>query len=249
MLSPRSRWQISLRQGMKADMGAMMSLCEKTDNDIRACINTLQVCETVCEEACRRSSLTPCCFCSSSTVAAWSRWTSGASRVSLWGRRTRTKACFTCGRRSSSYHVLNGTRWQKSWTFEWMIRLEKSLKMSSIVLLSNLRMNLLSSQIFDSITKRLWSVYSWELCGSLLTLNLTFQEAYWWGVWGSSWFREFSSEVPSCFPLGLIEWRVWKGFSGNSLVLLLFYYKRHILSWPRLDFLRSSPVCPPGSVW
>ncbi|CAF92729.1 unnamed protein product, partial [Tetraodon nigroviridis] len=34
--------EISLRQGMKTDMGALMSLCEKTDNDIRACINTLQ---------------------------------------------------------------------------------------------------------------------------------------------------------------------------------------------------------------
>lgn len=28
---------------MKVDTGALMSLCEKTDNDIRSCINTLQV--------------------------------------------------------------------------------------------------------------------------------------------------------------------------------------------------------------
>lgn len=28
---------------MRADTGTLMSLCEKTDNDIRACINTLQV--------------------------------------------------------------------------------------------------------------------------------------------------------------------------------------------------------------
>lgn len=35
--------QISLRQGMKTDSGTLMCLCEKTDNDIRACINTLQV--------------------------------------------------------------------------------------------------------------------------------------------------------------------------------------------------------------
>lgn len=28
---------------MKADTGTLMALCEKTDNDIRACINTLQV--------------------------------------------------------------------------------------------------------------------------------------------------------------------------------------------------------------
>lgn len=35
--------QISLRQGMQADPGALAALCEKTDNDIRACINTLQV--------------------------------------------------------------------------------------------------------------------------------------------------------------------------------------------------------------
>lgn len=35
--------QISLRQGLQADPGALAALCEKTDNDIRACINTLQV--------------------------------------------------------------------------------------------------------------------------------------------------------------------------------------------------------------
>uniref|UniRef100_A0A8C7ESQ5 Chromosome transmission fidelity protein 18 homolog n=1 Tax=Neovison vison TaxID=452646 RepID=A0A8C7ESQ5_NEOVI len=34
--------EISLRQGMRADPGALAALCEKTDNDIRACINTLQ---------------------------------------------------------------------------------------------------------------------------------------------------------------------------------------------------------------
>ncbi|XP_017291014.1 chromosome transmission fidelity protein 18 homolog isoform X2 [Kryptolebias marmoratus] len=34
--------EISLRQGLKADAGALMSLCEKTENDIRSCINTLQ---------------------------------------------------------------------------------------------------------------------------------------------------------------------------------------------------------------
>ncbi|XP_066545083.1 chromosome transmission fidelity protein 18 homolog isoform X2 [Amia ocellicauda] len=34
--------EISRRQGMKADTGALMALCEKTDNDIRSCINTLQ---------------------------------------------------------------------------------------------------------------------------------------------------------------------------------------------------------------
>nr|XP_006637330.2 PREDICTED: chromosome transmission fidelity protein 18 homolog [Lepisosteus oculatus] len=34
--------EISKRQGMKADTGALMALCEKTDNDIRSCINTLQ---------------------------------------------------------------------------------------------------------------------------------------------------------------------------------------------------------------
>uniref|UniRef100_A0A672GVH7 Chromosome transmission fidelity protein 18 homolog n=1 Tax=Salarias fasciatus TaxID=181472 RepID=A0A672GVH7_SALFA len=34
--------EISVRQGLKADTGALMSLCEKTDNDIRSCINTLQ---------------------------------------------------------------------------------------------------------------------------------------------------------------------------------------------------------------
>ncbi|KAM4750097.1 chromosome transmission fidelity protein 18 homolog isoform 2-T2 [Anableps anableps] len=34
--------EISTMQGLKADTGALMSLCEKTDNDIRSCINTLQ---------------------------------------------------------------------------------------------------------------------------------------------------------------------------------------------------------------
>ncbi|XP_040829540.1 chromosome transmission fidelity protein 18 homolog [Ochotona curzoniae] len=34
--------EICLRQGMRADPGALAALCEKTDNDIRACINTLQ---------------------------------------------------------------------------------------------------------------------------------------------------------------------------------------------------------------
>uniref|UniRef100_A0A7N8WTK5 Chromosome transmission fidelity protein 18 homolog n=1 Tax=Mastacembelus armatus TaxID=205130 RepID=A0A7N8WTK5_9TELE len=34
--------EISVWQGMKADTGTLISLCEKTDNDIRACINTLQ---------------------------------------------------------------------------------------------------------------------------------------------------------------------------------------------------------------
>ncbi|XP_053783691.1 chromosome transmission fidelity protein 18 homolog isoform X4 [Desmodus rotundus] len=34
--------EISVRQGLQADPGALAALCEKTDNDIRACINTLQ---------------------------------------------------------------------------------------------------------------------------------------------------------------------------------------------------------------
>ncbi|XP_034044830.1 chromosome transmission fidelity protein 18 homolog [Thalassophryne amazonica] len=34
--------EISLQQGIKTDTGTLMSLCEKTDNDIRSCINTLQ---------------------------------------------------------------------------------------------------------------------------------------------------------------------------------------------------------------
>lgn len=36
-------FQIAVLQGMKADIGALTTLCEKTDNDIRSCINTLQV--------------------------------------------------------------------------------------------------------------------------------------------------------------------------------------------------------------
>ncbi|KAM6250098.1 chromosome transmission fidelity protein 18 homolog [Porphyrio hochstetteri] len=34
--------EIAVRQGMRADSGALLALCEKTDNDIRSCINTLQ---------------------------------------------------------------------------------------------------------------------------------------------------------------------------------------------------------------
>ncbi|KAM6940353.1 chromosome transmission fidelity protein 18 homolog isoform 2-T2 [Xenentodon cancila] len=34
--------EISLHEGLKADAGALLTLCEKTDNDIRSCINTLQ---------------------------------------------------------------------------------------------------------------------------------------------------------------------------------------------------------------
>lgn len=35
-------YEITVRQGMKTDTGALMALCEKTENDIRSCINTLQ---------------------------------------------------------------------------------------------------------------------------------------------------------------------------------------------------------------
>nr|XP_047916907.1 chromosome transmission fidelity protein 18 homolog [Anser cygnoides] len=34
--------EIALLQGMRADVGALLALCEKTENDIRSCINTLQ---------------------------------------------------------------------------------------------------------------------------------------------------------------------------------------------------------------
>ncbi|KAK6481699.1 chromosome transmission fidelity protein 18-like protein isoform X2 [Huso huso] len=34
--------EIAKRQGMNADTGALMALCEKTENDIRSCVNTLQ---------------------------------------------------------------------------------------------------------------------------------------------------------------------------------------------------------------
>ncbi|KAL1779223.1 chromosome transmission fidelity protein 18-like isoform X1 [Sigmodon hispidus] len=34
--------EISVQHGMRSDPGALAALCEKTDNDIRACINTLQ---------------------------------------------------------------------------------------------------------------------------------------------------------------------------------------------------------------
>ncbi|KAL4659108.1 hypothetical protein GN956_G3456 [Arapaima gigas] len=34
--------EISRHQGMRVETGALMALCEKTDNDIRSCINTLQ---------------------------------------------------------------------------------------------------------------------------------------------------------------------------------------------------------------
>ncbi|KAM9372393.1 chromosome transmission fidelity protein 18 homolog [Phaethornis superciliosus] len=34
--------EVTLQQGMRADMGALLALCQKTENDIRSCINTLQ---------------------------------------------------------------------------------------------------------------------------------------------------------------------------------------------------------------
>uniref|UniRef100_A0A670JY31 Chromosome transmission fidelity protein 18 homolog n=1 Tax=Podarcis muralis TaxID=64176 RepID=A0A670JY31_PODMU len=34
--------EITVKQGMKADTGALLALCEKAENDIRSCINTLQ---------------------------------------------------------------------------------------------------------------------------------------------------------------------------------------------------------------
>lgn len=61
------------------------------------------------------------CLHSSSTVAATSSWTQRPSSVSLWGRRTRTRACSICGRPSSSYSVQNGTVCPVCQTF-WMLR-------------------------------------------------------------------------------------------------------------------------------
>ena len=34
--------QISRKQKMKADMGCLLALCDKSENDIRSCVNTLQ---------------------------------------------------------------------------------------------------------------------------------------------------------------------------------------------------------------
>lgn len=57
--------QISLRQGMRADPGALAALCEKTDNDIRACVNTLQVGGGVGAAALggQEGGLSPACLC------------------------------------------------------------------------------------------------------------------------------------------------------------------------------------------
>ena len=35
--------QVVKVERLKADLNALMALCEKTDNDIRSCLNTLQV--------------------------------------------------------------------------------------------------------------------------------------------------------------------------------------------------------------
>ena len=40
-------WQISKDEGIKTDLSTLIALCEKADNDIRSCINTLQVKEFV----------------------------------------------------------------------------------------------------------------------------------------------------------------------------------------------------------
>ena len=36
-------FQISKKEQLKADMTSLLALCEKADNDIRSCLNTLQV--------------------------------------------------------------------------------------------------------------------------------------------------------------------------------------------------------------
>ena len=36
-------FQITKKEQLKADMTSLLALCEKADNDIRSCLNTLQV--------------------------------------------------------------------------------------------------------------------------------------------------------------------------------------------------------------
>ena len=51
---------------LKADLNALMALCERTDNDIRSCLNTLQVCCLSCLFACLADCLAVClpaCLC------------------------------------------------------------------------------------------------------------------------------------------------------------------------------------------
>ena len=36
-------YEVARLERLKSDMNALLALCEKTDNDIRSCLNTLQV--------------------------------------------------------------------------------------------------------------------------------------------------------------------------------------------------------------
>ena len=39
-----SAFKVSKKELFQTDMTALLALCEKTENDIRSCLNTLQVC-------------------------------------------------------------------------------------------------------------------------------------------------------------------------------------------------------------
>ena len=38
-----SVFKVSKKESFRTDMSALLALCEKTENDIRSCLNTLQV--------------------------------------------------------------------------------------------------------------------------------------------------------------------------------------------------------------
>ncbi len=39
--------QVVKKEGMKSDMSTLMALCEKADNDVRACLNSMQVSQLI----------------------------------------------------------------------------------------------------------------------------------------------------------------------------------------------------------
>ncbi|XP_033750100.1 chromosome transmission fidelity protein 18 homolog [Pecten maximus] len=43
-------FEVTRRESLKADMNSLLALCEKTDNDIRSCLNTLQFVQRHCKE-------------------------------------------------------------------------------------------------------------------------------------------------------------------------------------------------------
>lgn len=56
-----------------------------------------------------------------------------------------------------------------------------------------------------------------------IVFQLIFKEAYRWAIWGGTRFRRRNSEVSTHSTFGIIQWRIWEGFSGNTSGACFFY--------------------------